>query len=289
MEYKTLSNGVEMPQLGFGVFQVDDLAVCERAVGDAIEVGYRLLDTATTYGNEEAVGRAVRASGIRREDFFITTKAWITDMGEEKTLRAFDTSCSKLGVDYLDLYLVHQPFGDYYGAWRAIERLYREGRIRAIGVSNFSSARLIDMSYNFETVPMVNQIELHPHCQREAELKEMRALGIQPEAWAPFAEGMKGTFTDPTLRSIAAKHGKTTAQVMLRWNIERGVVVIPKSVHRSRMEENFGVFDFSLDAGDMTRIAALDKGQPSMLDPDVPSEVRRLYGYLENPVITSLT
>jgi len=283
-----LNNGVEMPQLGFGVFQVDDPKVCEQAVEEAIEVGYRLLDTAMTYNNEEAVGRAVRASGTRREDFFITTKAWITDMGEERTLRAFDTSCKKLGVDWLDLYLIHQPFGDYYGAWRAMQRLYREGRVKAIGVSNFSPARLIDMSYNFEIKPMVNQIELHPHFQREAELKEMRTLGVQPEAWAPFAEGMKGTFTDPTLQAIAAKHGKTTAQVMLRWNIQRGVVVIPKSVHRSRMEENFKVFDFSLDAGDMARIATLDKGRPSMLDPEVPSEVHRLYAYLRNPVITSL-
>jgi len=288
MQTIKLNNGVEMPQLGFGVFQVDDLNVCERAVSDAIEVGYRLLDTAMTYSNEESVGRAVKASGIRREDFFITTKAWITDMGEERTLRAFDTSCRKLGVDYLDLYLIHQPFGDYYGAWRAMQRLYNEGRVRAIGVSNFSPARLIDMSYNFEVKPMVNQIELHPHFQREAELCEMRKLNIQPEAWAPFAEGMKGTFTDPTLQSIAAKYGKTTAQVMLRWNIERGVVVIPKSVHRSRMEENFNVFDFSLDADDIARIANLDKGCPSMLNPEVPSEVHRLYGYLENPIITSL-
>ncbi len=288
MQTVKLNNGTEMPMLGFGVFQVDDLVVCERAVGDAIETGYRLLDTAMTYNNEEAVGRAVRNSGIRRKEFFITTKVWISDAGYDRTLRAFDLSLKKLGLDYLDLYLVHMPLGDYYGAWRAMERLYKEGRIRAIGVSNFSPARLIDLSYNFETIPAVNQIELHIHCQREEELAAMRELGIQPEAWAPFAEGLKGTFSDPVLADIARKHGKTTAQVMLRWNIQRGVVVIPKSVHKERMVENFDIWDFSLDEEDMRRIATLDKGVPSMLDTEKPSEVRRLYGYLENPVLTSL-
>lgn len=288
MEYKILSNGVEMPMLGFGVFQVDDLAVCERAVGEAIETGYRLFDTAMTYRNESALGRAVRNSGIPRGEFFITTKAWITDMGYDRTLRAFDRSLQELGMDYLDLYLVHQPFGDYYGAWRAMERIYREGRVRAIGVSNFSAARLIDLSYNFEVLPMVNQNELHIHYQREEELAVMRELGIQPEAWAPFAEGLKGTFTDPVLTDIACRYGKTTAQVMLRWNIQRGVAVIPKSVHRERIAENFDVWNFALDADDMARIATLDKGRPSMLDVDDPAEVRRLYGYLENPVLTTL-
>lgn len=288
MEYKILSNGVEMPVLGFGVFQVDDLAVCERVVGEAIEVGYRLFDTAMTYNNEEAVGCAIRSSCIPREEFFITTKVWIPDAGYDRTLKAFDLSLKNLGLDYLDLYLIHMPFGDYYGAWRAMERLYREGRVRAIGVSNFSAARLIDMSYNFEVLPMVNQIELHIHYQREAELNTMRELGIQPEAWAPFAEGLKGTFTDPVLADIAGKHGKTTAQVMLRWNIQRGVAVIPKSVRRERIAENFDVWDFALDADDMERIAALDKGCPSMLDVDSPAEVHRLYGYLDNPVLTTL-
>lgn len=288
MEYKTLSNRVKMPMLGFGVFQVDDLTVCERAVAEAIETGYRLFDTAMTYHNESALGRAVKSSGIPRKEFFITTKAWITNMGYDRTLRAFDRSLQELGMDYLDLYLVHQPFGDYYGAWRAMEQLYREGRVRAIGVSNFSAARLIDMSYNFEILPMVNQNELHVHYQREEELAVMHELGIQPEAWAPFAEGLKGTFTDPVLTDIARKHGKTTAQVMLRWNIQRGVVVIPKSVHKERIAENFNVWDFSLDAEDMARIATLDKGLPSMLDVDNPSEVRRLYDYLENPILTTL-
>lgn len=288
MQTIKLNNGVEMPMLGFGVFQVDDLAVCEKAVSEAIETGYRLLDTAMTYNNEEAVGRAVRNSGIKREDFFLTTKAWITDMGYDRTMKAFDKSMKKLGLDYLDLYLIHQPFGDYYGAWRAMEQLYKEGRIRAIGVSNFSSARLIDMSYNFEILPIVNQIELHPHYQREEELKVMHELHIQPEAWAPFAEGLKGTFTDPLLVDIAQKHNKTSAQVMLRWNLQRGVAVIPKSVHKERMAENFNVWDFSLDEDDMRRIATLDKGKPSMLDPEKPDEVKRLYEYLNNPVLTSL-
>ena len=288
MQTIPLNNQTGMPMLGFGVFQVDTPTVCERAVSEAIETGYRLLDTAMTYNNEEAVGRAVRTSGVKREEFFITTKVWITDMGYERTLKAFDLSLEKLGLDYLDLYLIHMPFGDYYGAWRAMEQLYREGRVRAIGVSNFSPARLIDMSYNFDILPMVNQMELHPHCQRTEELTVMQELGIQPEAWAPFAEGLKGTFNEPTLLDIARKHGKTTAQVMLRWNTQRGVAVIPKTVHKERMVENFNIWDFSLDEDDMHRIAMLDKGKPSMLDTDKPSEVRRLYGYLENPKLTSL-
>ena len=197
MEYRILSNGVRMPMLGFGVFQVDDPAVCEWVVGEAIETGYRLFDTAMTYRNESALGRAVHQSGIPRKEFFITTKAWITDMGYDRTLRAFDRSLQELGMDYLDLYLLHMPFGDYYGAWRAMERLYREGRVRAIGVSNFSAARLIDLSYNFEVLPMVNQIELHVHYQREGELAVMRELGVQPQAWAPFAEGLKGDVHRP--------------------------------------------------------------------------------------------
>ena len=288
MEYRILSNGVRMPMLGFGVFQVDDPAVCEWVVGEAIETGYRLFDTAMTYRNESALGRAVHQSGIPRKEFFITTKAWITDMGYDRTLRAFDRSLQELGMDYLDLYLLHMPFADYYGAWRAMERLYREGRVRAIGVSNFSAARLIDLSYNFEVLPMVNQIELHVHYQREGELAVMRELGVQPQAWAPFAEGLKGTFTDPVLTDIARRLGKTTAQVMLRWNLQRGVAVIPKSVHRERIAENFDVWNFALDAEEMARIATLDKGRPSMLDVDDPAEVRRLYGYLENPVLTTL-
>lgn len=288
MEYTTLSNGVKMPMLGFGVFQVDDLSVCERAVGDAINAGYRLLDTAMTYNNEEALGRAVRNSGVDRKDFFITSKVWISDSGYDRTMKAFDESLRKLGMDYLDLYLIHMPFGDYYGSWRAMQQLYKDGRVRAIGVCNFPSAQLIDMSYNFEVMPMVNQCEMHIHCQRKAELEVMRELGVQPEGWAPFAEGINDTFNDPVLLDIAKKHGKTTAQVMLRWNIQRGVIVIPKSVHKERIKENFDIWDFSLDADDMVRIADLDRGKPTMLDVTSPSEVHRLYSYLENPVLTTI-
>lgn len=288
MQTVKLNNNTEMPMLGFGVFQVNNLKICEKAVNEAIEIGYRLFDTAMTYNNEEAVGRAVKNSGIRREDFFITTKAWITDMGYDRTMKAFEKSIKKLGLDYLDLYLIHQPFGDYYGTWRAMERLYKEGYIKAIGVSNFSSARLIDMSYNFEILPMINQIELHPHYQRSEELNLMHEMKIQTEAWAPFAEGMKGTFNEPVLVNIARKHNKTTAQVILRWNIQRRVTVIPKSVHKERIEENFNIWDFLLDDEDMRLIATLDKGKPFMLDTNNPNEVRRLYSYLENPILTSL-
>lgn len=277
-----------MPMEGFGVFQVSDLALCEKAVREALDVGYRLIDTASSYQNEDAVGRAIKASGIKREDLFVTTKAYIQQMGYERTKAAFEESLRKLGLDYLDLYLVHMPFGDYYGSWRAMEELYKEGKVRAIGVSNFDSARLMDLCYNAEVIPQVNQIERHPHYQREDELKIMAELGVQPEAWAPFAEGLKGMFTDPTLTEIAAKHGKTVAQVILRWDIQRGVAVIPKSVHRERLVENLDIWNFELDAGDVAKIAALDKAQPSMLDPHKPSEVKRVYEYLHNPVLTSL-
>jgi len=288
METIKLPSGYEMPMEGFGVFQVDDLKECERVVSDAIEVGYRMFDTAMTYGNEEAVGRAIRGSGLCRKKFFITTKVWISDAGYDNTLRAFDTSLKKLGVEYIDLYLVHMPLADYYGSWRALETLYKEGRAKSIGVCNFSSARLMDLCYNAEIRPMVNQIECHVHYQREEELRVMRELGIQPEAWAPFAEGLKGTFTEPVLVDIARKYVKTTAQVMLRWNIQRGVIVIPKSTHKERIIENSAVWDFQLDADDMVRIATLDKGVPSMLDTEKPSEIKRLYGYLDNPELTSL-
>ena len=283
-----LQNGVEMPLEGFGVFQVTDPAQCQQTVEMALDVGYRLLDTASSYQNEEAVGRAIAASGVPREELFVTTKAYIQLMGYEKTKAAFVESLTKLGLDYLDLYLIHMPFGDYYGSWRAMEDLYREGRVRAIGVCNFDSARLMDLCCNAEVRPMVNQIERHPHFQREEELKIMAELGVQSEAWAPFAEGLKGMFTDPVLTEIAAKHGKSVAQVILRWDIQRGVAVIPKSVHRERLVENLDVWDFDLDADDLAKIAALDIGQPSMLDTNKPSEVRRVYDYLRNPVLTSL-
>ena len=287
METIQLSNGVEMPLEGFGVFQIPEHD-CEQVVRDAIETGYRLIDTASSYQNEEAVGRAVRACGVPREELFITTKAYIQEMGYEKTKAAFENSLKKLGLDYLDLYLVHMPFGDYYGAWRAMEELYRAGRVRSIGVCNFLPDRLLDLCYNIEIRPQIDQIERHPHYQRAEDLALMKQLGVQPQAWAPFAEGLKGMFTEPALRDIAAKHGKTPAQVILRWNVQQGVIVIPKSTHKERMAENLDIWEFSLDEEDMARIAGLDKGCPSMLDTRKLSEIRRVYDYLNNPVLTSL-
>lgn len=283
-----LNNGVEMPQEGFGVFQISDLTLCEQAVTDAIAAGYRLIDTASSYKNETAVGDAIRKSGLPREDFFVTSKAFINEMGYERTKEAFRRTLDNLGSDYLDLYLVHMPFGDYYGAWRAMEELYMDGKIRAIGVSNFQSDRIIDLCYTADIKPMVNQLELHPFYQREDELAILREYGIVPQAWAPFAEGMNGMFSNPVLKGIAEAHGKSVAQVILRWNIQRGVSVIPKSVHRNRMDENLSVWDFELSAEDMCQIATFDIGRPQMLDPRKPSEVHRLFNYLENPVLTSL-
>lgn len=282
-----LSNGVSMPMEGFGVFQIPEQE-CEQVIRNAIESGYRLIDTASSYQNEEAVGRAVKTCGIPREELFITTKAYIQEMGYENTMKAFEGSLKRLGLDYLDLYLIHMPFGDYYGSWRAMEELYRAGRIRAIGVCNFLPDRLLDFCYNVEIKPQVNQIERHPHYQRAEDLQLMEELGVQPEAWAPFAEGLKGMFEEPVLMEIAAKHQKTPAQILLRWNVQQGVIVIPKSVHRKRMEENRKIWDFELDAEDMQRIAELDKNCPSMLDTRKISEIRRVYDYLNNPVLTSL-
>lgn len=282
-----LSNGVSMPMEGFGVFQIPEQE-CEQVIRNAIESGYRLIDTASSYQNEEAVGRAVKTCGIPREELFITTKAYIQEMGYDNTMKAFEDSLKRLGLDYLDLYLIHMPFGDYYGSWRAMEELYRAGRIRAIGVCNFLPDRLLDFCYNVEIKPQVNQIERHPHYQRAEDLQLMEELGVQPEAWAPFAEGLKGMFEEPVLMEIAAKHQKTLAQILLRWNVQQGVIVIPKSVHRERMEENRKIWDFELDAEDMQRIAKLDKNCPSMLDTRKISEIRRVYDYLNNPVLTSL-
>ncbi len=288
METIKLNNGVEMPLEGFGVFQVDDLQVCEQAVLEAIQTGYRLIDTASVYMNEESVGRALKASGVARQDIFLTSKAYIQEMGYKKTKQAFAQSLEKLDVEYLDLYLIHQPFGDYYGAWRAMEELYQDGRIRAIGVSNFTSDRIIDLCNNVDVIPAVNQIELHPFFQREEELEILKEYGIAAQAWAPFAEGMNGMFTNPVLVEIGKKYNKTAAQVVLRWNIERNVSVIPKSVHKNRMEQNLAIWDFSLNEEDMKKIATLDLGHPQMLDTRKPSEVKRVYDFLNNPVITSL-
>ena len=287
MNTVSLSNGVKMPMEGFGVFQIPE-ETCEQVVKDAIATGYRLIDTASSYQNEKAVGRAIRNCGIPREELFVTTKAYIQQMGYEKTKEAFAQSLDHLGLTYLDLYLIHMPFGDYYGSWRALEELYADGKVRAIGVCNFMPDRLLDLCYNAKIKPQINQIERHPHYQRTEELLLMKELEIQPEAWAPFAEGLKGMFAELILQEIAEKHSKTPAQVILRWNVQQGVIVIPKSVHKDRMEENLAIWDFSLDSADMAKIASLDKGCPSMLDTRKISEVRRVYDYLNNPVLTSL-
>lgn len=291
MKNVKLNNGVEMPMEGFGVFQVPE-DQCEQVVLDAIETGYRLFDTASSYKNEKAVGNAVRkaisAGMVKREDLFITTKAYIQQMGYEKTVQAFYESLSKLELAYMDLYLIHMPLGDYYGAWRALEDLYEAGKIRAIGVCNFDGARLMDLCYNARIRPMVNQIERHPHYQRAEELAIMKKFNIQPEGWAPFAEGLKGMFTEPVLQKIAEKHGKTVPQIILRWDIQQGIVIIPKSVHKNRMEENMAIWDFELDRDDMKQIEGLNQNMPSMLDCSKPSEIDRLYDYLNNPVLTSL-
>jgi len=278
----TLNNGVQMPLLGFGVFQIPDAAECEQSVVSALEVGYRLLDTAASYGNEEAVGNAIRRSGIAREDVFVTTKLWISDAGYESTRKAFERSLNRLQLEYLDLYLIHQPFGDVYGAWRAMEELTREGRIRAIGVSNFSPGRLMDFIMHHDIPPAVNQIETHPFHQQVETQRFLQENGVQIEAWGPFAEGKNGIFTNERLQSLASKHHKTVAQVIVRWLIQRGVVAIPKSVRRDRMAENFNVFDFELSADDMAAIATLDTGSSLFINHDDPAVVRRLSGFKLN-------
>lgn len=261
MQTVTLNNGVEMPALGFGVFQVPDPAACETAVSQALEVGYRLIDTARSYGNEKAVGDALRKSGIPREELFVTTKLWVQDTGYEKTLASFQKSLDRLQLDTLDLYLIHQPYGDIHGSWRAMVELYRAGRVRAIGVSNFAPDRLADLIGFNEVVPAVNQVETHPFCQQQEPAAFMKEQGVQIESWGPFAEGRNDLFTNAVLVGIGAKYGKSVAQVTLRWLLQRGVVAIPKSVRKERMEENFRVFDFVLDDGDMAAIAGLDTGE----------------------------
>jgi 2,5-diketo-D-gluconate reductase A len=271
-----LNNGVKMPLLGFGVFQVTDLAECQRSVEDALRVGYRLIDTAASYQNEGAVGHALKGSGIAREDLFITTKLWLTDTGYEKTKQAFDRSLKLLGLDVLDLYLIHQPYGDVHGSWRAMQELHREGRIRAIGVSNFHPDRVMDLIVFNEIAPAVNQIETHPFNQQLEAQAFLAENGVQIEAWAPFAEGKHGIFQNEVLRSISAKHGKSIAQVVLRWLLERGIVAIPKSVRKERMQENFAVFDFELDDTEIGAIAALDMKTSSFFDHRDPAVVKRL-------------
>lgn len=279
MEYVTLNNGVKMPMEGFGVFQVPEAAVCEQAVSDALAVGYRLIDTAAAYFNEEAVGAAIQKSGIAREELFLTTKLWIQDAGYESAKRAFQVSLDKLGTDYIDLYLIHQPMNDYYGAWRAMEEMYGEGRIRAIGICNFYPDRLTDLCLNAKVIPAVNQVELHPFFAQTGALENMKAFGVQPEAWGPMAEGKHGIFTHPVLTEIGAKHGKSAAQTALRWNVQRGVVIIPKSTRRERMEENFNIWDFSLSDEDMAAITALDLGHSEIIDHSTAETAKFLNGW----------
>ena len=278
MEYTTLNNGIKMPMEGFGVFQVSDPKQCEQAVLDAISTGYRLIDTAASYGNEESVGSAIKRSGARREDLFITTKLWVSDASYDKAKAAFEISLKRLGLEYLDLYLIHQPMGDYYGAWRAMEELYKEGRIRAIGVCNFYPHVLADFCETVEVIPAVNQVELHPFFQQENALKLMKEYDVTPEAWGPFAEGKHGIFSDPTLTEIGSKYGKSAAQVVLRWNVQRGVVVIPKSVHRERMEQNIDIWNFTLSDEDMALISKMDIGHSEIVDHFDPNFVRALHG-----------
>ena len=272
----TLNNGVEMPILGFGVFQVPDPAECERSVRDAIDVGYRLLDTAASYGNEAAVGAAIRNSGVDRAELFVTTKLWIQDASYEGAKAAFQRSLDKLQLDYLDLYLIHQPYGDVYGAWRAMEELHRAGRIRAIGISNFYPDRVVDFILHNDIAPAVNQIEIHPFHQQAGAETLLREYNIQPEAWGPFAEGKNGLFQNEQLQAIGDKHGKSIAQVVLRWLVQRGIVAIPKSVRKERMAENFAVFDFELDDDDLTAIGKLDQNASSFFDHRDPAMVKWL-------------
>jgi 2,5-diketo-D-gluconate reductase A len=271
-----LNNGVEMPLLGFGVFQVNDAEECERSVVEAIRAGYRLIDTAAAYGNEAAVGNAIKRSGVAREELFVTTKLWIQDAGYESARRAFERSLARLQLDYLDLYLIHQPFGDVYGAWRAMEELYQEGVIRAIGVSNFPPDRVMDFIVHHKVVPAVNQIETHPFCQQVETQKFLEENNVQIESWGPFAEGKNNIFENALLRSIADKHHKSVAQIILRWLTQRGVVAIPKSVRKERIVENFNVFDVELSPEEMAAIATLDTKTSSFFDHRDPVVVKRL-------------
>ena len=282
MQFTTLNNGVTMPMLGFGVYQMNDAAACEAAVAEALRVGYRLIDTAAAYGNEESVGRAIANSGIPREEIFVTTKLWLSDAGFDKTRHAFQRSLDRLQLDYLDLYLIHQPYGDVYGAWRAMEELNEAGRIRAIGVSNFHPDRVMDLMLHNRTAPAVNQIETHPFCQQIEAAKFLHENGVQIESWGPFAEGRNNLFSNPVLSAVATKHQRSIAQIVLRWLLQRGVVAIPKSVRPERMAENFDIFSFELDADEMAAIAALDTGKSVFFDHRDPAVVKWLGGAERN-------
>ena len=277
VETVKLNNGVEMPLEGFGVFQVPDPAQCEQAVLDAIASGYRLIDTAAAYMNEQAVGAAIAKCGVPREELFITTKLWVQDASYEGAKQAIESSMKNMGVDYIDLYLIHQPMGDYIGAYRAMEEAYKEGKLKAIGVCNFYPNRLADLCETVDVMPAVNQVELHPFFQQENALALMKEYGVHPEAWGPFAEGNHGIFTHPVLTAIGEKYGKTAAQVALRWNVQRGVTVIPKSVHKERMEQNLNIWDFQLSDEDMAEIAKMDLGHSEIVDHSDPGFVKMLH------------
>lgn len=277
VENVKLNNGVMMPLEGFSVFQIPDLAECERVTIEAIRQGYRLIDTAAAYQNEEAVGAAIAKSGVPREELFITTKLWVQDISYEAAGTAFERSLQKLGLDYLDLYLIHQPMGDFFGAWRRLEELHRAGKIRAIGVSNFYPAVLANFCETVEIKPMVNQVELHPFFQQEAALATMKEYGVVPQAWGPLAEGKHGIFTHPVLTKIGEKYGKTAAQVALRWNTQRGVSILPKSVRAERIAVNLDIWDFALNEAEMAEIAKLDLGHSEIVNHDDPAFVKWLH------------
>ncbi len=288
MESVELNNEVKMPLLGFGVYQITDQDECEQSVLDALATGYRLIDTAQAYGNEDAVGRAIKKSGISRDELFITTKLWVTDFSEEKAVAAFNESLERLQLDYVDLYLLHQPFGDVHGAWRGLERLYEDGKVRALGVSNFYPDRVQDLILTSTVIPAVNQIETHPYYQRTEDQKFLKDNKIQIESWGPFAEGRNNLFTNETLESIGKKYGKSVAQVVIRWLIQRKVVVIPKSTHKERIIENFDVFDFVLTDEDMKEIAKLDTKESSFFSHRDPETVKMIMGRGERrPIIQS--
>lgn len=278
MDFITLNNGVKMPLEGFGVFQIPDPAQCEQAVYDAINSGYRLIDTAAAYMNEASVGAAIKRAGVPREELFVVTKLWVQDAGYETAKQAIQTSLDKLGLDYLDAYLIHQPMGDYVGAYRAMEEAYKEGKIKAIGVCNFYPARLADLCETVDVMPALNQVELHPFFQQENALEVMKQYGVTPMAWGPLAEGRHDIFTHPVLSTIGKKYGKSAAQIALKWNTQRGVVIIPKSVHKERIEQNIDIWDFTLTEEEMSEIAGLDLGHSEIVNHDDPKFVQMLHG-----------
>lgn len=278
MQTIKLNNGLEMPQLGFGVFQITDLKQCENAVVDAINSGYRLIDTAAAYQNETAVGAAIKASGFKREDLFVTSKLWVSDANYQKAQQAIETSLTNLKTDYLDMYLLHQPYGDVYGAWKALEEAQKAGKIRAIGVSNFYADQLKNLELGNEIKPVINQIEVNPWYQQNNEVDFAQSEGIAVEAWAPFAEGKHDIFKNEILAKIGQKYHKTTGQVILRWLLQRGIVVIPKTVHLTRMKENIAVFDFELSDQEMQTIASLDRNESQFFDHRDPVTIEQIFG-----------